>query len=277
MSAYDKVFDGIKDDAALVTFLRGKNPNKLNFAGIQKEYRGPLTARHPLEHPINIRTNYPGTERAQTLIRTVLEWPGNRGQLREELDAITRKAVAVDGVSGEKGLASYGSIAPRDLAEILGEYARLDEGLIPEMLQRNPKLRSTYRFHFDTWINHEYYPNSGDAGAFTKKQASYAGLVFEGPVYRASWGGWRRLRAIRCTGNWRGSATVRRPMVCRMTSSRRTRRDMRARRRRRWSGMACGRRWRRSTKRSGGSRFCGIARRRMRRCGWITIQFRKGH
>jgi hypothetical protein len=182
VSAYDRIFDGIRGDASLVEFLKGKNAAKRSFAAIQRNIEDNIL-RHALEHPIQVRTNYPGTERTLALIRTVLEWPANRAALRDELDRIVRKAVAVDGVSGEKGLAGYGAIAPRMLAEILDDYARLDPELLPELLRRNPKLRETYRFHLDTWINRAYYPNSGDAGSFAKKTPQYAGLIFTAPVY----------------------------------------------------------------------------------------------
>lgn len=181
-TAYDQIFDGIRDDAALVEFLRAKDPRKRTFADIQRNIEDNIF-RHILEHPYQIRTNYPGQERALALIRTVLEWPANRERLRGELDAIVRKAVAVDGLSGEKGLAGYASIAPRETAQIVEEFAGLDAGLLPYLLERNPKLRDTYRFHFDTWINHEYYPHSGDSGSFARKSPMYAGLVFDGPAY----------------------------------------------------------------------------------------------
>ncbi|MBI4893325.1 MAG: heparinase II/III family protein [Acidobacteria bacterium] len=181
-TAYDQIFDGIRDDTELVEFLRRKDARKSNIAAIRSNIETNIF-RHVLEHPYQIRTNYPGQERAVLLIQTVLDWPGNRDQMRKDVDALVRRAVAVDGLSGEKGLAGYDSIAPREMAEVLEEYSRLDAGLLQFILERNPKLRQTYRFHFDTWINHEYYPHSGDAGSFTKKAPKYAGLVFSGPEF----------------------------------------------------------------------------------------------
>jgi len=182
VSAYDKIFDGIRDDTALVDFLRGKNPRKSSFAEIQQNIEKNIL-RHVLENPRQIRTNYPGAERTLALTSTVLEWPANRAQLRSDLNEIVRKGVAVDGLSGEKGLSSYAAIAPRELAEILAEYSHLDPGLLPYLLERNRKLRDTYRFHFDMWINREYYPNSGDAGSFARKSLEYPAITFNGPVY----------------------------------------------------------------------------------------------
>ncbi len=181
-TAYDQVFDGIRDDPSLVEFLRRKDPRKSTFEAVQRHIETNIF-RHVIENPHQIRTNYPGQERALLLLATVLDWPRNRAQLRDGIDAIVRKAVAVDGLSGEKGLAGYACIAPREMAEILEEYAELDPGLLTYILERNPKLRQTYRFHFDTWINHEYYPHSGDSGSFAKRFEKYGGLAFTGPEY----------------------------------------------------------------------------------------------
>ena len=182
IAAYDQVFDGLRNDAGLVEFLGRKDPRKRTFAGVQKNIEDNIL-RHLLANPHQIRTNYPGAERTLALTHTVLEWPANKAQLRADLDDVVRRAVAVDGLSGEKGLASYASIAPREMAEILEEYARLDPDLLPYLLARHPKLRDTYRFHFDTWIDHAWYPHSGDSGAFGQKAPKYMGLVFNGPVY----------------------------------------------------------------------------------------------
>jgi hypothetical protein len=168
VSAYDQIYDGIRSDPALATARKNIEDNIL---------------RHLLANPHQIRTNYPGAERTLALTRTILDWPANKTALRADLDDIVRRGVAIDGLSGEKGLASYASIAPRELAEILEEFARLDPDLLTYLLERNPKLRDTWRFHFDTWIGREYYPNSGDSGAFARQSPKYVGLTFDGPVY----------------------------------------------------------------------------------------------
>ena len=163
VAAYDKIYDGIRGDT--------------KFDGMRKNIEDNIL-RDVLKHPEKIRSNYPWPERTLSLIRTVLNWPENRVELRSKLNEIVSKGVAVDGLSGEKGLDSYATIAPRELGSIIEEYARLDPGLLPELLQRSPKLRETYRFHFDTWIDRQYYPNTGDAGSFARKATNYAGLTF---------------------------------------------------------------------------------------------------
>ena len=83
-------------------------------------------------------------------MHTVLDWPANREQVMGLLDAIVRKATAVDGVTGEKGIAGYSVIGPRDVAELLGRYARSDPGFIREAVRRHPRLHAMFRFHLDT-------------------------------------------------------------------------------------------------------------------------------
>lgn len=181
--AYDQIFDAIREDEELVRFVRARDPRKRSFAGIQRNIEDNIF-HHAIANPHRIRTNYPGQQRALALLSSVMEWPANRSRLRGELDEIVSKAVAVDGLSGEKGLAGYAAIAPQSLAGILEEFSALDPDLIPYLVERHPKLRSTYRFHFDTWINHEYYPHSGDSGSFARKSERYAGLAFDGGVFR---------------------------------------------------------------------------------------------
>jgi hypothetical protein len=58
-------------------------------------------------------------------------------------------------------------------------YARVDPALLGQMIERHPNLRKTYRFFVDTWINRQYYPSAGDAGAFAVRDTHYAGLQFD--------------------------------------------------------------------------------------------------
>jgi oligo-alginate lyase len=177
VTAYDKIFDGIRDDGELVKFLGGKDSSKSSFAAVQRNIEDRIL-RHVLANPFKIRTNYPGAERTLSLIRTVLDWPANREELRGEVDEIVRRSTLVDGLSGEKGLNSYATMAPRLVGEVLEEYARIDPGMLAEMLARNPKLKETYHFHVDTWMGKRYYPYSGDAGSYARQADHYAGLTF---------------------------------------------------------------------------------------------------
>lgn len=181
--AYDAVFEGLARDGELVKFLAAKaaqhrlaNP-KTSFAHVQRNIEERIF-RDTLRNRPKIESNYPATDVAIATIQTVLGWPANRAEVLATLDAIIRKATTVDGVTGEKGIAGYTVIAPHMIAAILGRYARVDPDFIREMLRRHPQLHAMYRFHLDTWCLGQYYPRTGDTGAFAEKNPGYAGLSF---------------------------------------------------------------------------------------------------
>lgn len=181
--AYDKVREGIRDDAALVTFLSAKsNEHKLDnakssFDDIRRNieegiFRDALTNRH------KIHSNYPRMPIAVATMMMVLDWPENREEVYALLDEVLDKATAVDGVTGEKGLAGYSAFTISGLADFLALCDRLDPEFLPDMLRRHPQLRETYRFHVDTWCFRQYYPLIGDTGGFASKVNRYVGAAF---------------------------------------------------------------------------------------------------
>ncbi len=178
--AYDQIFDALKEDRELLSFLSEKakrykldNP-KSSVEDIQRNIESRILG-DVLQHPEKIHTNYPGTEAAIANIHTVLGWPGNREEVLKELDAIVAKSTTTDGLSGEKGLTGYADIAPQFLTTFLETYARADATLLPELLRRHPKFRQTYHFHTDLWLDHKYAPLSGDCGAFASQTTTYMG------------------------------------------------------------------------------------------------------
>lgn len=181
--AYDAVFEGLGRDPELVKFLAAKASKpklantKSSFADIQRNIEERIFC-DTLEHRPKIESNYPATDVTITTLQTVLGWPGNREEVMAKLDAIIAKATAVDGVTGEKGIAGYSIIGPRDVAELLGRYARSDPGFIREALRRHPRLHAMYRFHLDTWCIGQYYPRTGDTGGFAMKNPGYVGVPF---------------------------------------------------------------------------------------------------
>ncbi len=181
--AYDAVFEGLARDPELVRFLAAKAAkhklanSKSSFADIQRNIEERIF-RDTLAHRPKIESNYPSTDVTMTTIQTVLGWSGNRAEVMAMLDVMITKATAVDGVSGEKGIAGYTVIAPHAIAELLGRYARSDPGFIREALRRHPRLHAMYRFHLDTWCLGQYYPRTGDTGSFADKSPSYVGLAF---------------------------------------------------------------------------------------------------
>lgn len=181
--AYDAIRSQIEGDRLLVAFLRRKakehgleNP-KASAADIRRNIEDRIL-RHALEHRDRIYSNYPRTEITLATIQTVLGWPQNRTEVYETLDPVIEKATAVDGVTGEKGLAGYTAFATQGLAMLLATYARIDPRFLPDVFARHPRLRETFRFHIDTWCLGRYYPQSGDSGAFARPVDRYVGVSF---------------------------------------------------------------------------------------------------
>ncbi len=181
--AYDQVFEGLKRDGALVEFLAGKakqhkldNPKRY-FADIQRNIEDRIL-RDALAHPGKIHSNYPRAEITKTIIHTVLGQPENRDAAKKLIDAFVKRATAVDGVTGEKGLANYSAFVLQAMAQFLAEFARVDEAFLPDLLKRHPQLHKTYRFHIDTWCLGKYYPLSGDTGWFAALNDQYKGVLF---------------------------------------------------------------------------------------------------
>lgn len=181
--AYDAIFEAIARDHQLVAFLGAKaaaaqlGRPKASFADVQHSIEERIF-RDTLKHRPKIESNYPSTDVTIVTLETVLGWPDNRAEVLRLLDAIITKATAVDGVTGEKGIAGYTTIAPRAMAELLGRYARVDLSFIPSLLRRHPRLHAMYRFHIDTWCLGQYYPRTGDTGSFAERTSHYAGLAF---------------------------------------------------------------------------------------------------
>lgn len=181
--AYDQVFETLREDGKLVRFLADKarryklsNP-KESFADVQRNIEERIF-RDTVAHRQKIESNYPQTDITMVMLKTVLEWPGNRPEVMTLIEEIVRKSTAVDGMTGEKGLAGYTRLAPNSLAELLGLYTRVDPMFLKDLLQRYPRLHETYRFHIDTWCLDRYYPEIGDTGAFARPVEQYAGVSF---------------------------------------------------------------------------------------------------
>lgn len=182
--AYDRIFDAAKaQETELTGFLSRKaaehkldNP-KRTWSDIQRNIESGIF-EDTLAHRERIESNYPRTDMTNLAIETVLRWPENRERVLQYLDAIIEKSTAVDGMSGEKGLAGYSSIAPSALAEILIQMSRLEPGLLKTVYERRPAVYDAFRFNIDTWCMEEWYPRIGDTGAFGRKYPQFAGLSF---------------------------------------------------------------------------------------------------
>jgi hypothetical protein len=181
--SYDQIVPALGGDTELVAFLAARarqfhldNP-KASWADIQRNIEDRIL-RDAVQNRPKIESNYPQTDITIAMIHTILGWPENREKVYEALDAILDKATAVDGVTGEKGLAGYAAYAVAGTALLLEQYARMDSDFLPQMFQRHPRLRGTFRFHIDTHCLHKYYPTCGDDGAFAHPRQQYAGVHF---------------------------------------------------------------------------------------------------
>ncbi|MBI3920423.1 MAG: heparinase II/III family protein [Armatimonadetes bacterium] len=181
--AFDQIFEALDGDPELVSFLSQKAAkfglanSKSSVAAIRGNIEDRLL-KDALRNRGKIHSNYPRTEIAIAIIKTVLGWPENRTEVYAALDPMIDKATAVDGVTGEKGLAGYSSFTIQGLAMLLGLYSRLEPSFLHDCLGRHPQLRDTYRFFIDTWCQQQYYPQSGDTGAFAHKGEQYVGVIF---------------------------------------------------------------------------------------------------
>ena len=181
--AYDQIRDALRGDDALAGFLSEKAAKYGIGAG--KDSPEDVT-RHieegilqdTVENHDRIRSNYPRKEIALITIHSVLDWEGNREKVYGLIDEMMERATAVDGVTGEKGLAGYCSGVIQSLAQFLARFSRVDAGFLGDMLARHPKLGQTYRFHIDTWCLQQYYPQVGDTGSFATRVETYMGVPF---------------------------------------------------------------------------------------------------
>lgn len=183
---YDQVVEGIADDPALVEFLSAKakqygleNP-KASCADIRRNIEERILS-DTVTNAHKIASNYPRTPIALATIHAVLGWPENREQVLGIITGFLQNATAVDGVTGEKGLANYSAFGLQSVALFLAGWEQASPGFLAEILQRQPRLHDMYRFHIDTWCFGEYYPLSGDSGWFARRIDQYQGVIFQRP------------------------------------------------------------------------------------------------
>lgn len=177
---YDAIFDAIKEDHQLLAFVAAQsvrrklaNPRD-NFARIQAHFEHGLI-RDPLAHVAKISSNFPRTHFTRSTLYAVLGTPEACQQAIAIMEEALTAATAVDGVTGEKGLSGYGAFATQGIARWLSLFDRWDPTLLERLCQKFP-LRETFRFHLDTWALLQYYPRSGDAGVFARREERYQGL-----------------------------------------------------------------------------------------------------
>jgi len=178
--AYDVVREGLADPE-VVRFLAARarsvglaNPKDTPEA-IRRNIEDGLL-RHPLTHIDKIKSNYPTTEIAELMLIAILGETGWRATFDRLLDVMVAGASTVDGLTGEKGLNGYAAGTLGALSRALSLFMRLDDGLLPALLRRHPKLNQSWRFHVDTWVDERFYPTCGDGGGFAAPHTAYCGI-----------------------------------------------------------------------------------------------------
>lgn len=182
--AYDRIFDGIKNEDTLVTFLNRKAyetkgiRSKESFGDIQENVEERIL-RHAIEHVDKIDCNYPHTDGTVAIARTVLQWDEKRSDIIASLRDMVKKSTSCDGMTGEKGLATYSAWTIQALAGFLEMYRRIDESFLKEMYSLYPQLHQAFRFHIDSWCLESYYPLIGDTGNCAEPINRYLGVLFK--------------------------------------------------------------------------------------------------
>ncbi len=182
--AYDRVRPALLEDDELLAFVREKAGRwqvpsaKDSGAGICAHIESRIL-RDTLQNTPKIQSNFPTTDVANILIRTVLEGREGLAEVYGLLEEVIDKATRVDGMTGEKGLVGYSAISPCTLARCLSLFARADEDFLPRLLERLPSLGRHWRFHVDAWVGQRFYPNIGDSGAAGGSHPVYAGAHFD--------------------------------------------------------------------------------------------------
>jgi hypothetical protein len=107
--AYDMVRDALAKDAPLAAFLSEKAKRyriaapKATPPDVLKNIENGIL-RHPQQNLDRIYSNYPQTDMTVAILKSVLNEPGGREAARAIMEEVVKKASAVDGVTGEKGL-----------------------------------------------------------------------------------------------------------------------------------------------------------------------------
>lgn len=183
--AYDHVRPALIKDAELAAFLAGKARSiglanaKATPADVCRNIEAGLL-RDPIKNNQRIHSNYPRREIALAIIRRTLDTPEDRKVFEEIVAEMIKKATAVDGVTGEKGLAAYSSYVIHALATFLAQLERLEPGTLARLIRQCPNLGKTFRFHIDTWCDQKFYPRIGDDGMFAGPVTRYVAAHFGG-------------------------------------------------------------------------------------------------
>ena len=168
--AYDMVFEDVVQDEGLGELLGLKTARIC--ADIEERI-----FEEALAHPERYDSNPPDPDFVRIILNAVLRWPENRDEVESAFCRMVEDATRVDGLVGEKGLATYAALAPVKLADAMLLFSNTDGDFLEKTIRRHPALRKTYRFHIDTWYAERHYPGCGDGGYFGATYPSYLGTL----------------------------------------------------------------------------------------------------
>lgn len=181
--AYDRIRPGLAGDKTLTDFLsaqacrHGLTAPKNSAEDIRRHIETGIL-RDAIQNPKKIQSNYPRREITLALIHRILGTPDHHRESEALIQDLIAQATAVDGVTGEKGLANYSGFVIQALAVFLAQLDQADPAILPDLIQRYPALKQTYRFFIDTLCLDQYYPLVGDAGWFAARPNRYVGVNF---------------------------------------------------------------------------------------------------
>jgi oligo-alginate lyase len=171
VEAYDMIFDAMKEDEELLSFLSAKaaakklQNRKSCFADIQANIETNLLEMG-ISDPIKLDCNFPWEHVVKYLVKTVVDKPEYASERETLLDIIIRKSTAVNGTSGEKGLANYSSIATKTLSMFLAAMSEQDSAFLQKSIAKWPNITIMYKFFIDALCLGRYLPTVGDSGYF---------------------------------------------------------------------------------------------------------------
>jgi oligo-alginate lyase len=180
--AYDEIFDAICGDNDFISFIVEKSEKfktpyrKENFHDIQKNIENRIFG-DASSNRWKFEANYPWTDEFITFTKMVLSrWPDKAEDMadgvyktmwwsgEEDPIRIMEKVTRTDGLTGEKGIQAYSSIALREMTRILSIYSLFDRDFMKKMIEKYPKFFRGIKLYINTWFLKAYYPGSGDCG-----------------------------------------------------------------------------------------------------------------
>lgn len=183
--AYDQIFSGIQNDMELVAFLSlqaqkcSLSNSKRSIEDIQRNIESNILSESIRYAYDKNQCNYPHCHITDMILRSVLNWEEDREEILQMMGEVLQKATAVDGLTGEKGTASYSTMSPSGLAVFLSMFTGAEPDFAKMICEKFPRLREGYLFHVDTWCLQKYYPHIGDDGTFSQQVDHYVGIHTE--------------------------------------------------------------------------------------------------